>query len=139
MSEAAGKWEAVIGLEVHVQLDTKSKSFSSSAVRYGAPPNTLTDPTVLGLPGALPVFNRQGLRFAIRLGLALGCTIRRDSTFARKHYFYPDSPKGYQISQFEEPICEGGRVQLLREGDVHEVGSRSVVASHRSGSKRAAG
>ncbi len=118
---SAAEWEAVIGLEVHVQLDTKSKSFSSSAVRYGASPNTLTDPTVLGLPGALPVFNAQGLLFAIRLGLALGCTIRRDSRFARKHYFYPDSPKGYQISQFEEPICEGGHVEILREGHVHEV------------------
>jgi aspartyl-tRNA(Asn)/glutamyl-tRNA(Gln) amidotransferase subunit B len=121
MSESAGKWEAVIGLEVHVQLDTKSKSFSSSAVRYGASPNTLTDPTVLGLPGALPVFNAQGLQYAIRLGLALGCTIRRDSRFARKHYFYPDSPKGYQISQFEEPICEGGEVELIREGERHVV------------------
>jgi aspartyl-tRNA(Asn)/glutamyl-tRNA(Gln) amidotransferase subunit B len=116
-----GKWEAVIGLEVHVQLATQSKSFSASAVRYGAPPNTLTDPTVLGLPGALPVFNEQGLREAIRLGLALGCTIRRDSRFARKHYFYPDSPKGYQISQFEEPICEGGQVPVMSDGEVHEV------------------
>lgn len=118
---AESKWEAVIGLEVHVQLDTDSKSFSASAVRYGAPPNTLTDPTVLGLPGALPVFNDKGLRYAIRLGLALGCTIRRDSRFARKHYFYPDSPKGYQITQFEEPICEGGQVPIMRDGDVHEV------------------
>jgi aspartyl-tRNA(Asn)/glutamyl-tRNA(Gln) amidotransferase subunit B len=121
MSESQSKWEAVIGLEVHVQLDTLSKSFSASAVQYGAPPNTLTDPTVLGLPGALPVFNEVGLEYAIRLGLALGCTIRRDSRFARKHYFYPDSPKGYQISQYEEPICEGGRVVLMQEGEAHEV------------------
>ncbi len=119
MSES--KWEAVIGLEVHVQLDTLSKSFSSSAVRYGAEPNTLVDPTVLGLPGALPVFNEKGLHYAIRLGLALGCTIRRDSRFARKHYFYPDSPKGYQISQYEEPICEGGQVPIWREGEILEV------------------
>ncbi len=115
------KWEAVIGLEVHVQLKTESKAFSPSAVRFAEPPNTLTDPTVLGLPGALPVFNAQGLRHAITLGLALGCEIRRDSRFSRKHYFYPDSPKGYQISQFEDPICDGGAVEIVRDGENHKV------------------
>lgn len=115
------KYQAVIGLEVHVQLDTASKSFSESAVQYGAPPNTLCDPTVLALPGSLPVFNDKGLDDAITLGLALGCTIRRDSRFARKHYFYPDQPAGYQISQYEEPICEGGAVTVLGEGGAHQV------------------
>lgn len=119
MSE--GKWQAVIGLEVHVQLDTESKSFSESAVQYGAPPNALCDPTVLALPGALPVFNEKGLDYAMTLGLALGCTIRRDSRFARKHYFYPDQPAGYQISQYEEPICEGGAVTILSEAGTEKV------------------
>jgi aspartyl-tRNA(Asn)/glutamyl-tRNA(Gln) amidotransferase subunit B len=115
------EWEAVIGLEVHVQLATTAKAFSSSAVRYGEAPNSLTDPTVLGLPGALPVFNQEALRFAIRLGLALGCTIRQRSRFARKHYFYPDLPKGYQISQYDEPLCEGGGIQVLRDGEPHTI------------------
>ncbi len=106
-------WQAVIGLEIHVQLATASKAFSSSAVTFGAAPNTLTDPTVLGLPGALPVFNAEAVRLAVRLGLAVGATIRRRSRFARKHYFYPDLPKGYQITQAEEPILEGGAITLL--------------------------
>jgi aspartyl-tRNA(Asn)/glutamyl-tRNA(Gln) amidotransferase subunit B len=105
-------WVPVIGLEVHVQLATASKAFSASATRFGAPENSLTDPVVLGLPGALPVFNRRALELALRLGLACGCTIRRDARFARKHYFYPDLPKGYQISQLDEPLCEGGAIEL---------------------------
>jgi aspartyl-tRNA(Asn)/glutamyl-tRNA(Gln) amidotransferase subunit B len=106
-------WEPVIGLEVHVQLATASKAFSSSAVAFGAPPNSLVDPTVLGLPGALPVFNARALELALRLGLAVGSTIRAVSRFARKHYFYPDQPKGYQISQYDEPLCEGGMVDVI--------------------------
>jgi aspartyl-tRNA(Asn)/glutamyl-tRNA(Gln) amidotransferase subunit B len=109
---AAG-WEPVIGLEIHVQLATASKAFSASAVEFGAPPNALTDPTVLGLPGALPVFNARAAELAIRLGLATGSTIRTRSRFARKHYFYPDLPKGYQITQFDEPICEGGAIDVI--------------------------
>ncbi|MCP4446411.1 MAG: Asp-tRNA(Asn)/Glu-tRNA(Gln) amidotransferase subunit GatB [Myxococcales bacterium] len=144
------KWEAVIGLEVHVQLATNSKAFSGSAVQYGASPNSLTDPTVLALPGALPVFNEEGLRLAMRLGLALGCTIAKHSRFARKHYFYPDQPAGYQISQYDEPICEGGFVPILEEGvrknialtRIHlendagknnHVGPRSLVDLNRAG------
>jgi aspartyl-tRNA(Asn)/glutamyl-tRNA(Gln) amidotransferase subunit B len=115
------RWESVIGLEVHVQLATASKAFSGSAVAFGAEPNTLTDPTVLGLPGALPVFNRHALRHAITLGLATGCTIRRDSRFARKHYFYPDLPKGYQISQYDEPLCQHGAVEFLLDGSIRRV------------------
>ncbi len=107
------KWEPVIGLEVHVQLGTASKAFSASAARFGDPPNSLTDPTVLGLPGALPVFNHRALELAVLLGLATGCEIRTRSRFARKHYFYPDLPKGYQISQYEQPLCEHGAVELV--------------------------
>ncbi len=114
-------WEPVIGLEVHVQLGTNTKAFSSSASVYGKSPNSLTDPTVLGLPGCLPVFNKNALTYAIRLGLATGSTIRRVSRFARKHYFYPDLPKGYQISQFDEPICEQGQVEFLYQGNPHSV------------------
>ncbi len=115
------KWEVVIGLEVHVQLATASKAFSPSAVRYGASPNSLTDPVVLGLPGALPTFNERALAYAVKLGLATGCTIRPRSRFARKQYFYPDLPKGYQISQFDEPLCEHGAVEFLFEGKPHKV------------------
>jgi len=114
-------WEPVIGLEVHVQLGTRTKAFSPSAIRFGAPPNSLTDPTVLGLPGALPVFNRTALEYAIRLGLAVGGEIRRLSRFARKQYFYPDLPKGYQISQYDEPLIEGGAIELFLDGEARRV------------------
>jgi aspartyl-tRNA(Asn)/glutamyl-tRNA(Gln) amidotransferase subunit B len=114
-------WEPVIGLEVHVQLATRSKAFSPSAVAYGAPPNSLTDPVVLGLPGALPVFNRAALELALRLGVATASQIRARSRFARKHYFYPDLPKGYQISQFDEPLCENGHLDLIVGGAVKRV------------------
>jgi aspartyl-tRNA(Asn)/glutamyl-tRNA(Gln) amidotransferase subunit B len=106
-------WEPVIGLEVHVQLATHSKAFSASGVEFGAPPNSLTDPVVLGMPGTLPVFNRGALDLALRLGVATGSKIRAKSRFARKHYFYPDQPKGYQISQYDEPLCEDGHIELL--------------------------
>lgn len=110
-----------IGLEIHVQLATQSKAFSASQIQFGSPPNSLTDPTVLGLPGALPTFNKEALALAIRLGLACGCDIREWSRFARKHYFYPDSPKGYQITQHEEPICEGGQISFLLDGEIRKV------------------
>ncbi|MBT8493257.1 MAG: Asp-tRNA(Asn)/Glu-tRNA(Gln) amidotransferase subunit GatB, partial [Deltaproteobacteria bacterium] len=115
------RWEPVIGLEVHVQLGTASKAFSRSAIQFGAEPNSLTDPTVLGLPGALPVFNRQALELAVRLGLAVGGEIRRTSRFARKQYFYPDLPKGYQISQFDEPIIDGGHIDFVLAGEPRRV------------------
>jgi aspartyl-tRNA(Asn)/glutamyl-tRNA(Gln) amidotransferase subunit B len=116
-----GKWEVVIGIECHVQLMTTTKIFSGSSTAFGAQPNSLTDPTVLGLPGALPVANRRAVEFAVRLGLAAGCTIRPISRFARKHYFYPDLPKGYQISQYDEPLCEGGAIEFLYDGKPHKV------------------
>jgi aspartyl-tRNA(Asn)/glutamyl-tRNA(Gln) amidotransferase subunit B len=105
-------WETVIGLEVHVQLGTRSKMFCSCATSFGDPPNTNVCPVCLGLPGALPVPNREAVRLGIRAALALGCTIHERSVFARKNYFYPDLPKGYQISQFDRPLATGGTVAV---------------------------
>jgi aspartyl-tRNA(Asn)/glutamyl-tRNA(Gln) amidotransferase subunit B len=115
------KYEVVIGLEVHVQLATKSKVFSWSSTAFGAEPNTQTDPVCLGMPGTLPVLNKAAVEAAVRLGLAAGCKIRERCRFARKHYFYPDLPKGYQISQFDEPICEGGAIKFRLHGEPHSV------------------
>jgi len=106
-----GEWEMVVGLEVHVELATQTKLFSASPNRFGDEPNTNIDPVTLGLPGALPVLNRQAVELAIRLGLALNCTVQK-STFARKNYFYPDMPKAYQISQYDEPINIDGWLDL---------------------------
>jgi len=105
-------WETVIGLEVHVQLLTRSKMFCGCANRFGAPPNTLVCPVCLGLPGALPVPNEHAIRLATRAALALGCSVRRTSVFARKNYFYPDLPKGYQISQFDRPLATLGSLVI---------------------------
>ena len=116
MTRADG-WEAVIGLEIHVQLATASKIFSDAATAWGAPPNTHVEPVSLGMPGVLPVLNREVIELALRLGLALGCEIDRRSRFARKHYFYPDLPKGYQISQYEEPLCTGGGLWAEVDGE----------------------
>jgi aspartyl-tRNA(Asn)/glutamyl-tRNA(Gln) amidotransferase subunit B len=115
------KWEAVIGLECHVQLATRSKAFSSASAAFGAAPNHHTDPYTLALPGTLPVLSRTTIEYAIKMGLATGCRIRPLSRFARKHYFYPDLPKGFQISQYDEPLCEGGTVELVLEGQVRHV------------------
>ncbi len=136
---ASSKWEAVIGLEVHVQLRTNSKAFSASAVQYGAPANSLTDPTVLALPGSLPVFSEEGLRQAIRLGLALGCSIAPESRFARKHYFYPDQPAGYQISQYDEPICLGGSVPILENSERREIALTRIHLENDAGKNTHAG
>ena len=108
-------WEAVIGLEVHCQLRTQSKIFSAAPTAYGAEPNTQVNEVDLGLPGVLPVLNEHAVELAIRAGVALGCEINQHSRFARKNYFYPDLPKGYQISQHEEPICLGGGLQIELE------------------------
>ena len=104
-------WELVVGLEVHVELATSTKLFSAAPNRFGDDPNTNITPVCLGLPGSLPVLNRQAVELAIRLGLALGCEIR-PSVFHRKNYFYPDMPKDYQVSQYDEPICAEGRMVL---------------------------
>lgn len=115
-------FEIVIGLETHVQLNTASKIFCGSATTFGAEPNRHIDPVTLGLPGALPVVNDAVIESAIKLGLAMSCEIRRESIFARKHYFYPDLPKGYQISQFEEPICERGSLEIKCEDSTRAIG-----------------
>ena len=103
-------WETVIGLEVHVQLSTRTKMFCACRTTFGDPPNTNVCPTCLGLPGALPVPNAEAVRLGARAALALGCSVHPVSVFARKNYFYPDLPKGYQISQFDQPLATGGRV-----------------------------
>jgi aspartyl-tRNA(Asn)/glutamyl-tRNA(Gln) amidotransferase subunit B len=106
-------WETVIGLETHVQLRTASKMFCGCSAAFGAPPNTNVCPVCLGLPGALPAANEQGIRLAVRAALALGCSVHPRSLFARKNYFYPDLPKGYQISQFEQPLSSAGSLSFL--------------------------
>lgn len=116
------KYEPVIGLEVHAQLLTESKIFCSCRNLYGAPPNTLTCPVCLGMPGTLPVLNKKAVEFAIRMGLATECQIATFTRFARKNYFYPDLPKGYQISQYEEPLCQRGRLKIRIDGQERYIG-----------------
>jgi aspartyl-tRNA(Asn)/glutamyl-tRNA(Gln) amidotransferase subunit B len=116
------EWETVIGLEIHAQLATRSKIFSGSSTAYGATPNVQANLVDLGYPGVLPVLNREAVRMAVRFGLAIGASISRRSIFARKNYFYPDLPKGYQISQYEKPIVEDGSVEVVLDDGVHRVG-----------------
>lgn len=116
-------WETVIGLEIHAQLATKSKIFSGSSTAFGAEPNTQANLVDLGYPGVLPVLNQQAVRMAVKFGLAVGANVARRSVFARKNYFYPDLPKGYQISQYELPIVERGKMDiLLEDGATKTVG-----------------
>jgi aspartyl-tRNA(Asn)/glutamyl-tRNA(Gln) amidotransferase subunit B len=117
--EAIAKYEPVIGLEVHVQLGTRTKIFCGCPTSFGAPPNTNVCPVCLGLPGALPVLSKDAVELAIKASLALNCRIRPMSRFARKNYFYPDLPKGYQISQYDEPLAEHGYVDIVLDG-VHK-------------------
>jgi aspartyl-tRNA(Asn)/glutamyl-tRNA(Gln) amidotransferase subunit B len=119
-------YEAVIGLEIHAQLLTDTKIFCGCPTRFGAPPNTQVCPVCLGLPGSLPVLNRRAVDYAIRAALALGCRINPQSEFARKNYFYPDLPKGYQISQYDRPLASRGHVRIDRGDQAIEVGITRV-------------
>ncbi|MFN4132053.1 MAG: Asp-tRNA(Asn)/Glu-tRNA(Gln) amidotransferase subunit GatB [Caldimicrobium sp.] len=116
------EFEAVIGLEVHAQLRTESKLFCSCSTKFGAPPNSQVCPICTGQPGVLPVINKKALEYALRLALALGCKINLYSLMARKHYFYPDLPKNYQISQYELPIAEGGAIEIEINGQKKTIG-----------------
>jgi len=146
------EFESVIGLEVHAQLLTKTKAFCGCSTSFGARPNTNVCPVCLGLPGSLPVLNREAVRLAVRIGLALGCTIQEKSIFARKNYFYPDLPKGYQISQYDAPLCTEGHLDIAAPGaeprkvgivrvhmeedagkNVHGMGGDSIVDLNRAG------
>ena len=120
--EIRAKYEAVIGLEVHVQLLTESKAFCGCANKFGAPPNTNVCPVCLGLPGSLPVLNRRAVEFATLASLALNCQVRERSIFARKNYFYPDLPKGYQISQYDKPLAEHGWIEVPSDGTTKRIG-----------------
>ncbi|MCM2281169.1 MAG: Asp-tRNA(Asn)/Glu-tRNA(Gln) amidotransferase subunit GatB [Bdellovibrionaceae bacterium] len=120
-------FDAVIGLEIHAQLLTESKIFCRDSTHFGAGDNENICPVCTGMPGSLPVLNRQAVEFSIKTGLALNCDIRRQSVFARKQYFYPDLPKGYQISQYDRPLCENGHVDFLVDGQMRRV---SIVRAH---------
>ena len=119
---ARAKYEPVIGLEVHVQLLTVTKIFCSCSTRFGDPPNTNVCPVCLGLPGALPVLNRKAVDFAVLAAMALGCRINEISIFARKNYFYPDLPKGYQISQYDKPLAEFGGIEIVTSVGAKKIG-----------------
>ncbi len=116
------KYEAVIGLEVHAQLQTNSKIFCGCETAFGEEANTRTCPVCIGMPGVLPVLNRKAVEYTIKTGLAMHCTISPSSRFARKNYFYPDLPKGYQISQYELPLCEKGHVEIVVDGAIKRIG-----------------
>ena len=124
---SATSWEPVIGLEIHVQLKTRTKMFCRCPVGFGAGENTQTCPVCLGFPGALPVPNRTAIEWVVKLGLALGCEIAPRAVFARKNYFYPDLPKGYQISQYDLPSCINGQMIVPLQDGEHEVG---IVRAH---------
>src|SRR5881628_692677 len=138
-------YEVVIGLEVHAQLLTQSKMFCACGTTFGLPANTQTCPICLGMPGTLPVVNRRAVEMAIRTGLALNCTIRSTNRFARKHYFYPDLPKGYQISQYEAPICEQGWMEVsvgssskrvrIRRAHLEEDAGKNIHETGTNGSR----
>jgi aspartyl-tRNA(Asn)/glutamyl-tRNA(Gln) amidotransferase subunit B len=116
------KYEAVIGLEVHAQLQTNTKIFCGCETKFGEDANTHTCPVCIGMPGVLPVLNKKAVEFIVKTGLATHCTISSYSRFARKNYFYPDLPKGYQISQYELPVCEHGHVEIVVDGKIKRIG-----------------
>jgi len=124
--EALARWQPVVGLETHVELSTVSKLFCGCSTEFGAPPNTQVCPTCLGLPGSLPVVNEAAVRSTVRIGLALNCRIAAWCRFARKNYFYPDMPKNYQISQYDEPLCVDGHLDIEVDGETVRVGIERV-------------
>src|SRR5882724_5350662 len=121
MSKLIRGYEVVIGFETHTQLSTASKIFSGASTAFGAAPNTQASAVDIALPGVLPVLNRAAVEPAIRFGLAVKATINRRSIFARKNYFYPDLPKGYQISQYETPIVQGGSLAIVADGSEKRI------------------
>jgi aspartyl-tRNA(Asn)/glutamyl-tRNA(Gln) amidotransferase subunit B len=118
----SGEYEVVIGLEVHAQLLTRTKMFCGCSTAFGAPPNTQTCPVCQGMPGSLPVINRRAVEFGIKTALAIGCAVNADNRFARKHYYYPDMPKNYQISQYEEPLAVHGHLDIEVGGGARTIG-----------------
>src|ERR1700737_738246 len=120
--EITAKYEVIIGLEVHAQLLTKTKIFCGCSTQFGNSPNSNSCPVCLGLPGTLPVLNRRAVELAMRASLALNCTVHEHSRFARKNYFYPDLPKGYQISQYELPLATGGHIEIEVNGTRKSIG-----------------
>src|SRR5260370_25619467 len=129
------KYEAVIGLEVHVQLLTASKIFCSCSTRCGDPPNTNVCPVCLGMPGALPVLNRKAVEFATLAAMALECRVNETSIFARKNYFYPDLPKGYQISQYDKPLAESGFIEFDLNGGRKKIGITPLHLAEYAGTR----
>ena len=122
MNKNIKDWKLTVGLEVHIQLSTKSKMFCKCPVLYGSSPNSLICPVCLGLPGALPVINQEVINMAIKLGHAFNFTINKHTEFSRKNYYYPDLPKGYQITQFDKPICENGSIEIKKDKKLHTIG-----------------
>src|SRR2546426_11722398 len=125
--EVLAKYEPVIGLEVHVQLLTRTKIFCGCSTRFGDPPNTNVCPVCLGLPGTLPVLNKRAVEMGMRAALALNCTVHDHSRFARKNYFYPDLPKGYQLSQYELPLATGGWLEIEVAGLPAAAGAKKSI------------
>ena len=124
--EALARYEPVIGLETHVELGTVTKMFCGCLTTFGAVPNSAVCPVCLGLPGSLPVANRASIEYTIKIGLALNCSIASWCRFARKNYFYPDMPKDYQISQYDEPLCTDGWLDIEVEGQQFRIGIERV-------------
>ena len=129
-------YEPVIGLEIHAQLLTASKIFCGCSTAFGAPPNTHVCPVCLGLPGALPVLNRAAVDLGVRAALALGCRINETSIFARKNYFYPDLPKGYQISQYEQPLADARRARVRGGRRRHDASASRASTSRKTRASR---
>jgi aspartyl-tRNA(Asn)/glutamyl-tRNA(Gln) amidotransferase subunit B len=139
LEQAVSRYEPVIGLETHVELGTRTKMFCGCLAVFGAEPNSAVCPVCLGLPGSLPVVNRVAIEFTIKIGLALNCTIASWCRFARKNYFYPDMPKNFQISQYDEPLCSDGWLEVVHEGQRFRVGIERVHLEEDTGRSRHVG